>query len=77
MSIKLNKKSYQQLLVLEIVPRIFNFTVVKWMDTMTSEGRLSLENLALFLDQVCLHVGICVELYNMLNCSRILTDSYI
>jgi len=61
----------------EIVPRISNFTVINRIDAMTSEGRLTLEDFALFLDQICLHVGICAKLYNMLICSRTLIDSYV
>lgn len=60
--LKVNKKSYQQLLVMEIVTRIFNFTVINWIDTLTSDGRLSLEKPDMSVDQICLHIGICAKL---------------
>ena len=60
---------------MEIVPRIFNFTVINWIDTLTSDGRLSLEKPDVFLDQICLHIGICAELYDMSICSRVLIES--
>ena len=52
---------------MEIFPRIFNFTVINWIDTLTSDGRLSLKKPAMFLDQIRLNIGICVEIYNVLN----------
>jgi len=61
------KKSYQQLLVVEIVPRIFNFTVINWIDTLTSDRRLSLEKPDMFFYQICLYIGICAKLNNMSN----------
>ena len=62
---------------MEIVPRIFNFTVINWIDALTSDRRLSLEKPDVFLDQICLHIGICAELYNMSICSRILIESFL
>ena len=47
---------------MEIVTRIFNFTVINWIDTLTSDGRLSLEKPDMFVDQICLHIGICTKL---------------
>ena len=62
---------------MEIVSRIFNFTVVNWIDTLTSDGRLSLEKPDVFLYQICLDIGICAKLCNMSIYSRILIDSYL
>ena len=59
---------------MDIVTRIFNFTVINWIDTLTSDGRLSLEKPDMFVDQICLHIGICAKLTVIAFCSVLTYD---